>query len=145
MEQQMIMSADADSAEMMRCIEDCEACHRLCLHMAMNHCLEVGGEHVEPGHLRTMLVCADVCRATADAMLSSFAYHEVLCSACTRICDECAESCERVGDMDECVNACRRCAESCERMSGSAGRSEYGTAGVRALGGDAPNKATPSL
>ena len=125
MEQQMIMSADADSAEMMRCIENCEACHRLCLHMATNHCLESGGEHLEPDHFRTMLVCADMCRATADAMLSSFAYHEVLCTACSRICDECAES--------------------CDRMSGSAGRSEYSTAGARRMGGEAPDKAMPSL
>ena len=145
MEQQMIMSADADSAEMMRCIEACETCHRLCLHMATNHCLESGGEHLEPDHFRTMLVCADMCRATADAMLSSFTYHEVLCTACSRICDECAESCERVGDMDECVNACRRCAESCNRMSGSAGRSDYSTAGARRLGGETGDNATPSL
>src|SRR5690606_3768280 len=135
MEHQMIMNADSDSAELIRCIEACEACHRICLQMAMNHCLEHGGEHVEPGHFRTMAICAEVCRTTADAMLSSFAYHEVLCEACSRVCRRCAESCERVGDMQECVEACYRCIESCERMTGrafvprgsespSAGRSE---------------------
>jgi hypothetical protein len=143
MEQQMIMIADGDSAEMVRCIEDCEACHRLCLNMAMNHCLESGGEYLEPGHFRALLVCADVCRATADAVLSSFAYHEVLCSACSRICDECAESCERLGDMDECVRACRRCAESCDRVSGSAGRSQSRASGASRSGDGGTQNAIP--
>jgi hypothetical protein len=119
MEQQMIMNADYDSAELMRCIEDCETCHRICLRMAMNHCLEQGGEHVEPGHFRAMMICAEMSRTTADAMLSSFALHETLCAACSRVCRECAETCERIGDMQECVDACRRCAESCDRMSGT--------------------------
>jgi hypothetical protein len=129
MEQQMLLSADADSAEVRRCVEDCEACQRICLQMAMNHCLESGGDHLEPGHFRVMLTCAQVCRTTADALLSSFAYQEVLCGACSRICSECAASCEMVGDLDECVSMCRRCAESCSRMSGSFARSSYGASG----------------
>lgn len=115
MEQQMILNADTDSPELIRCIEDCEACHRMCLRMAMTHCLEQGGEHVEPGHLRAMIVCAEMCRTTAEAMLASYAYHEVLCEACARVCRKCAESCERIGDMQDCVDACHRCAASCER------------------------------
>jgi hypothetical protein len=67
-----------------------------------------------------MLACAELCRTTADALLGSFAYFEVLCEGCSRVCRECAESCERIGDMQECVEACRRCAESCERMTGGA-------------------------
>lgn len=119
MEQQMILSADTESPELIRCIEACESCHRICLHTAMNYCLEQGGEHVEPGHFRTMFVCAEVCRTTADAMLVSFSYHEVLCEACSRVCRECAETCERVGELEECVEACRRCAASCERVTGA--------------------------
>ncbi len=37
--------------DMQRCIETCEQCHRTCLQLAMNHCLEAGGKHVEPEHL----------------------------------------------------------------------------------------------
>ncbi len=118
MEQQMIVSADADSAELIRCIDACEACHRICLQMAMNQCLDQGGEHVESGHFRALAVCADVCRTTADAMLSSFAYHELLCEACSRVCRRCAESCESVGGMQECVDACQRCADACDRITG---------------------------
>src|SRR5690606_41306306 len=86
MEHQLIMNADSDSAELIRCIEACEACHRICLQMAMNHCLEQGGAHVEPGHFRAMTVCADVCRTAADAMSSSLEHHAVLCETCSRVC-----------------------------------------------------------
>jgi len=117
MEQQMLMTADAESEEVIRCINDCEHCHRVCLRMAMSYCLEQGGEHVEPPHFRLLLASADICRVTADAMLSAFLMYEGLCALCVRVCRECAQSCERVGDLDECVEACRRCAASCERIS----------------------------
>jgi hypothetical protein len=38
--------------DMKRCIEDCLRCYGVCTNMAMNHCLELGGEHVEPKHFR---------------------------------------------------------------------------------------------
>jgi hypothetical protein len=118
MKQQMLLATEVDSEEMLRCIDDCERCHRLCLRTAMTYCLEQGGQHVEPPHFRLMLACADVCRTTADAMLAAFGLHEQVCGVCARVCRECAESCERIGDMEECAAACRRCAESCARLSG---------------------------
>lgn len=42
------------------CIEDCLDCHSTCLSTAMNHCLEVGGEHVAPAHFRLMMDCSDI-------------------------------------------------------------------------------------
>jgi hypothetical protein len=36
---------------------------------------------------------------------------------CADVCQECARSCERVGDMDVCVDACRACASNCARMA----------------------------
>lgn len=36
-------------------IERCLDCHAVCLREAMNHCLEAGGQHVEPKHFRLML------------------------------------------------------------------------------------------
>lgn len=120
MEQQMLLTAEADSAEVMKCVEDCERCHRLCVRTAMTHCLEQGGEHVEPPHFRLMLVCADICRATADAMLAGFALYEDLCVVCARVCAECMHSCRRIEDLADCADACQRCAESCTRVSGAA-------------------------
>lgn len=101
---------------MKRCIEDCERCYRVCFSMAMNHCLEQGGPHVEPGHFRLMTICSELCRVTADAMLANFILHKELCRACSRVCEECAASCRDLDGMEECVDACEHCAKSCAAM-----------------------------
>ena len=105
--------------EMQRCIDACLHCYRTCLYDAMNHCLETGGEHVKPDHFRLMINCADICRTSADFMLSGSDVVGFVCAACADVCDACAASCRRLGDMDECVKACEQCAQSCRRMSGA--------------------------
>lgn len=105
------------NAEMQQCIENCLNCHKTCLQMASNHCLEMGGKHVEPAHFRLMLDCAQICQVSADFMLRSSAHHSHVCAECADICEDCAKSCEQVGDMGECVAACRKCAESCRAMA----------------------------
>lgn len=102
--------------DMKKCIEDCQRCHRVCFGMAMNHCLEQGGAHVEPNHFRLMMICAQLCQLTADAMLANFALHADLCRACARVCEECAASCRDLDGMEECVDACEHCAKSCTSM-----------------------------
>src|SRR5450759_6007596 len=32
------------------CIEECLRCYQSCFGMAMTHCLETGGKHIEPKH-----------------------------------------------------------------------------------------------
>jgi hypothetical protein len=108
----------SSSPDMDACIEACLACYRVCLGMAMNHCLEMGGKHTEPGHFRLMMACAEICRTSAHLMIIGAEQHRSTCAACAEICTQCADDCERVGDMDECVEACRRCAESCRAMAG---------------------------
>ena len=105
------------SAAMQRCIEHCLACHRTCLEMASQHCLELGGQHTEPAHFRLMLACAEICRASAAVMMIGTELHARVCAACAEICEACARDCERVGDMESCVAACRTCAASCKEMS----------------------------
>lgn len=105
------------SEGMRRCIDECLSCHRVCLGMAANHCLELGGKHTEPGHFRLMMACAEICRTAADFMLIGTELHRRTCAVCAEVCEACARSCEQVGDMDECVHACRRCAESCREMA----------------------------
>lgn len=105
------------SAEMKNCIDDCIRCYQTCQQMAMNHCLELGGRHVEPEHFRSMIACAEICRTAADFMLGSSPFQGQTCAVCAQVCEACARSCEEVGDMDECVQACRQCAESCRRMA----------------------------
>lgn len=105
---------------MNRCIENCQFCHRVCLSEMVNHCLEAGGSHLAPRHLKLMMDCAQICQTSADFMIRSSAFHASLCGICAQICDECAKSCMEVGDMDTCAEACRQCAESCRQMSGMA-------------------------
>jgi hypothetical protein len=103
--------------EMQHCVDLCEACAKTCFTTAMNHCLEVGGKHVEPQHFKLMIACAEICRASAVVMTTGIEQHVFVCSACEKICTACADSCEAIGDMQECVDACRQCAKSCRTMS----------------------------
>ncbi|WP_102960376.1 four-helix bundle copper-binding protein [Mangrovicella endophytica] len=105
------------SPDMQACIDACLACYQTCLSMAMNHCLEAGGKHVEPAHFRLMMACAEMCRTSAHLMLIGTPEHKQSCRACAEICEACAASCEAVGDMDDCVSACRSCAERCRAMA----------------------------
>lgn len=95
------------------CIAACLACHQECLRAFSGHCLEVGGDHVAPAHVRLMLSCAEVCRAAAQVMMLGDPRHGALCTACAAFCEACADDCEALGDMDDCVDACRACAEAC--------------------------------
>jgi hypothetical protein len=103
--------------EMQQCIDNCQRCHNVCLEMAAHHCLEMGGPHVEPNHMRIMLDCAQICQTAADFMLRGSKHHPHVCAECADVCEECARSCETLDGMEECVRACRTCAESCRRMS----------------------------
>ncbi|MBX6742299.1 MAG: four-helix bundle copper-binding protein [Acetobacteraceae bacterium] len=105
------------SPEIRACIEECLRCHSVCLGMAMNHCLQQGGKHVEPQHFKLMMACAEICQTAANFMLIGTSHHKHTCAECAEICEECARSCEQVGGMGECVQACRRCAESCRKMA----------------------------
>lgn len=115
--QTMNMKMTTDPA-MQQCIQDCQDCHSECLRHAAQHCLEVGGDHVEPNHLRLMLSCAEICQTSANMMLMAAQHHRDICGVCATICDACAASCEQLDDMQSCVEACRRCAESCRKMAG---------------------------
>ena len=99
------------------CIDACNHCHRTCLQMAMNHCLESGGKHVEADHLRLMMNCAEICQTSLNFMLSGSRFSPRVCGVCAEICDACAKSCEQLDGMEECVQACRQCAEHCRKMA----------------------------
>jgi hypothetical protein len=105
------------SAQMQSCIDTCLACYKTCTQMAMNHCLELGGAHVEKRHFTLMMACAEICRTSAHFMLIGSEHHKHTCRECAEICDQCADDCERIGDMDACVAACRACAQSCREMA----------------------------
>jgi hypothetical protein len=122
------MQPSSISPTMQQCINECLHCYRTCMETAMNHCLQSGGRHVEPEHFRLMMNCTEICRTSAEFMMSSSPLHAHICAACATVCDACADNCEQVGDMDECVQACRTCAQSCHQMAASQGLTVVGQA-----------------
>ena len=99
------------------CIEACLRCYQACFGMAMTHCLEAGGKHIESKHFRLMTACAEICRTSAHFMLMKSEHAKHLCKECAEICDQCAADCDKLGDMKECVEACRHCAGACRKMA----------------------------
>jgi len=103
------------SPELRKCIEACQKCHNVCLLFITHHCLEMGGKHVEPMHVRLMMDCANSCQTAVEFMLRESPFHDEVCRLCALVCDACAQSCEQKGDMDDCVKACRHCADLCRQ------------------------------
>lgn len=102
------------------CIEACNRAHGVALGMAMNHCLDTGGDHVAPQHFRLMADCAAMCATAADFMLRGSEFHAGSCTLCADICDACATSCATLDGMQTCVAACLACAASCRVIATSA-------------------------
>jgi hypothetical protein len=98
-------------------IQALQQCHSMCHSMALTHCLEMGGEHARPQHLRLMLDCAGICAFTADALGRKSQFHTRFAGQCAEVCETCAEDCAALGDMEECVQACRDCARICREIS----------------------------
>jgi hypothetical protein len=103
--------------QMKQCMDACHDCHVTCLSMATTHCLEIGGEHAEPAHVKLMLDCAQICAIAIDFMARSSEHHPHICRECAEICRACAASCEKLEGMEDCVKACLSCAEACEKMA----------------------------
>ena len=102
------------------CLENTTACHLSC-ERTMLHCLEMGGDHADPFHIRLLRDCSEICATTADFLMRGSVLHPYTCGACAEACMLCAEDCERIGSHDPvmraCADLCRRCAESCRRMA----------------------------
>jgi hypothetical protein len=92
----------------------------------MNHCLESGGKHVEAGHFRLMMNCAEICQTSTNFMLGSSAFSKQICRVCAEVCDACAESCEQIDGMEDCARMCRECARHCREMAGSSADEDIG-------------------
>lgn len=104
---------------MRECIQQCQHCHDTCTEM-VTHCLEMGGEHARPAHVRLLLDCAEICQTSADYMLRSSDLHGKACEVCALVCETCADDCDRFDDdelMQNCAEVCRSCARSCREMA----------------------------
>lgn len=106
------------SGAMEQCIQRCSDCHDVCLE-TVTWCLEQGGEHASPSHIKLLLDCAQICETSADFMLRGSDAHGRTCAVCAELCERCADDCEQMdGDqMQRCAEECRRCAESCREMA----------------------------
>lgn len=107
---------DAATAAIRRteeCANACLECYKACLDHLTHHCVEVGGPHTEPAHVRLMMDCIEICRACADFCVRNTANRLDIGPVCEKICRACAEHCERLTGMEKCVAACRRCADTC--------------------------------
>lgn len=108
--------------KMRDCIQECHRCHDICMETTA-HCLEMGGEHAEPGHIQVMLDCAELCQTSANFMLRMSDMHGDVCDLCAEACDRCAEDCERFTDdpmMQQCAEICRSCERLCSEMAETA-------------------------
>jgi len=105
--------------KMQNCINECQSCHSVCV-QTVAHCLQMGGKHAEPSHIRLLEDCAQICQTSADFMLRGSDLHGQTCGACAVICERCADDCGKFTDdeiMQHCAQICRSCAESCREMS----------------------------
>lgn len=99
------------SKEDHECLHHLEECHDACLH-AIHHCLEKGGKHASPDHIRVLQDCVQMCHTAGDFILRRSPLHPEVCEACAKVCDACAKSCEQLGDK-ELADHCVRCGVSC--------------------------------
>ncbi|MDP3965763.1 MAG: four-helix bundle copper-binding protein [bacterium] len=92
-------------------------CYRACTE-TIQHCLKMGGEHVEQKHLNLMMDCAKACLTAADFFMRDSEYRDKMGALCAEVCDACAKSCDALDgeEMKRCVKACRDCAAACRGM-----------------------------
>jgi hypothetical protein len=99
------------------CIKNCAECYKTCSKIIM-YCLEQGGEHASPDHVRLLMDCAEICKLSTSFMLRDSEFAAKLCELCAEVCERCAQDCASMEDdtMAECAEVCRKCAESCRQM-----------------------------
>jgi hypothetical protein len=97
-----------DTSTFRECIEACNA--------TFAYCIEQGGDHVRPEHLKALMDCLEVCITTSDLVGRSSPLAGSMMEVCAEACKACEESCEEfAGDptMERCADACRECYEHC--------------------------------
>lgn len=101
------------------CITACWDCRAHIQNVFFTHCLEKGGNHVAPEHVKIMVDCMEICQTAADFMTRNSTVYASVCAACAEICYHCADSCEEIDDeeMIACAQLCRECAEMCDDLS----------------------------
>jgi len=99
------------------CIDACLRGQRECI-MTLTHLRDLGGAHIDPVRIRSLLDCADVSQFAATFMMRGSHRHIEMCAVAARISRDCAELCEGTGDQQirKCVEACRACEAHCREL-----------------------------
>ncbi|MBL8796623.1 MAG: four-helix bundle copper-binding protein [Planctomycetia bacterium] len=108
------MHLDRTAKLLNECMLHCQICAA--------HC----GKLVEEGkkeHFQSMKLCAEcaeVCALTGKLAICRSAVLGHQAEACAKICERCAEQCEKSGGdeaMKACAKFCRDCAKACRELS----------------------------
>lgn len=101
--------------DMQGAIEACVLCA-----MACEECAAEDIRHGTPETAECVLACldcADVCRATATAMIRGSKQHARFCQLCAQLCRECEAHCAKHSAQHahclKCREACEACANQC--------------------------------
>ncbi len=107
--------------QMLQCAEDCTRCRKSCQD-ALHHVLERSEGLKDPGLVRVLTDCSEVCLTGADFLLRGSQMYGYAARAVAEVGQICAQWCERSPQepvLAECARQCRSTVESCRRMAGS--------------------------
>jgi hypothetical protein len=93
-----------------RCARDCERWANECV---------ADGKAVKMGKsVRLCRDCAELCRATADALTRGTKFVYEICRGCIETCEACAVECGKseAVSAQRCVEACRDCVEELQQL-----------------------------
>lgn len=99
------------------CTEICLRTHQECME-TFQYCLQHGGEHADPHHLKLMQTSIEITYTAARFMMLQSPYHQIMCEVCAKTCLDCAKSCEEMRDdtLMRCAQLLHECSESCVAM-----------------------------
>ena len=91
-----------------KCINHCNNC--------ADSCLDEENVKMMVQCIRLDRVCAEVCAATNQVLVTKYNDVQGLLDFCIKVCNECADECEKHDHQHckECAKACRECEKACE-------------------------------
>ena len=92
-----------------------QECHNMCRRMFMEYAPKESGRNLPYLHLKRLQACIEICGSTASYLLKDGVMAHRLCEITARICEQCADFCEKLEgeDFQHCAALCRETAEAC--------------------------------
>lgn len=96
-------------SELYQCAAACNNCYEACLQeedvAKLERCMKLDKE------------CYEVCHLTAHTLERGSEHADLFLDLCIRICNDCAEECEKHAHHEhcrKCAEACRKCVQKCD-------------------------------